>query len=205
MHKYIGEIAALLTAIAWTFTSIFFAIAAKQLGATVVNRIRLFLATILLCVTHYIILGNILPTNADTYQWLWLGISGVIGLVIGDGLLLQAFVIIGARLSMLLMSLVPIISTLLAWFFLGEYLELSEVLAIIITIGGISWVILDKKNGGDHTSQKKYILGILFAMGGAFGQALALVTAKKALINDFPALSANLLRVLNAAILYCFV
>ncbi len=47
---------------------------------------------------------------------------GVIGLVVGDALLFQAFVWVGPRLGMLMMSLAPIIAALVARFFLGESL-----------------------------------------------------------------------------------
>ena len=201
MNTYIGETAALLTAICWSFTSIFFTLAGKQVGSAIVNRIRLLLASGYLLLFHLIIYGNFLPIHAEPYQWFWLGLSGIIGLVLGDAMLFQAFVIIGTRLSMLLMSLVPIISTILAWIFLNQILNLTEIFAIIVTIGGIVWVILDKNNNNGN-QHKKYLLGILLGVGGAVGQAVGLVIAKKGLTADFPALSANLIRIITSTIIF---
>ncbi len=200
MNFLSGEIAALATSICWSFTSIFFTIAGKEVGSTIVNRTRLLLACFYLAVFHFFLYGNPLPLQAEPYQWSWLGLSGIIGLVIGDAMLFQAFVIIGARLSMLLMSLVPIISTLLAWIILQEILTPLEIFAIVLTIAGIAWVVSEKKNpNGEHRADN-YLGGILLGIGGAIGQALALITAKKGFTPDFPALSATLIRIIVATV-----
>jgi drug/metabolite transporter (DMT)-like permease len=75
-------------------------------------------------------------------------------------------------------------------------------IAVILTVGGIIWVILERKNRKNHTDSKTYFGGIIFAFGGALGQAFALITAKKGLGGDFPALSANLIRVITATIFF---
>ncbi len=198
----IGEIAGLSTAIAWSFTSIFFTIAARSVGAVAVNRIRLLLATVLLITLHVFLYKSLLPIHAGMDRWFWLGLSALIGLVFGDTMLFQAFVVIGTRISMLLMSLVPIISTITAWIFLNEILTMVEIFAIMLTIGGIIWVVLERNNGNLNLETKKYIAGVLFGLGGATGQALGLIAAKKALGGDFPALSATLIRILVATIIF---
>jgi len=202
VEEFVGEIAALATSVAWSFTSIFFTIAGKEVGSMIVNRTRLLFACLYLMITHFLFYGNFLPIHAESYRWAWLGLSGFIGLVFGDGLLFQAFVLIGARLSMLLMSLVPIISTILAWLFLTEILSVYEIIAIILTVGGIVWIILERSNKTNHSDSRNYSIGILCAMGGALGQALALITAKKGLGGDFPALSANLIRIIAATVVF---
>jgi len=202
MDKFIGDFAALTTSVAWSFTSMFFAIAGKEVGSMIVNRTRLLFASSYLMITHFFLYGSLLPIHAESYRWEWLALSGFIGLVFGDGLLFQAFVLIGARLSMLLMSLVPIISTILAWLFLKEILTIFEIIAIIMTVGGIVWVILERNNRNNQSDSRNYLVGILFAAGGALGQAFALITAKKGLGGDFPALSANLIRVITATVIF---
>lgn len=202
MDKFIGEIAALATSVAWSFTSTFFTIAGKEVGSMIVNRTRLLFASSFLLMTHFLLYGNLIPIHAEFYRWEWLALSGFIGLVIGDGLLFEAFVLIGARLSMLLMSLVPIISTILAWLFLKEILTIFEIVAIILTVGGIIWVILERNNRSNKAEARNYLIGILCAFGGALGQAFALITAKKGLGGDFPALSANLIRVITATVFF---
>jgi drug/metabolite transporter (DMT)-like permease len=201
VNNYIGEIAALGTSLCWTLTSIFFTISGRRVGPVIVNRVRLALAVSFLAITHFLTQGQWLPIQASLDRWFWLGLSGVIGLALGDGFLFQAFVLIGPRRSTLLMSLVPIISTTIAWLFLGETLSSVEMLAVGLTVGGIAWVVLER--GGSHNNQAempRYWLGVLAGIGGALGQALGLVLSKKGMVGDFAPLSATLMRMLVAAV-----
>jgi drug/metabolite transporter (DMT)-like permease len=129
-----------------------------------------------------------------------------VGLILGDGSLFHAFLLIGPRKSMVLMTLVPVISTVAAWMLLGEILLPIEIVAILITVGGIAWVVLEKEPeqpvdeqvAEDNTRNR--ILGVLLGIGGATGQALGLVAAKRGLVGDFPALSATMIRMIVAAV-----
>jgi drug/metabolite transporter (DMT)-like permease len=194
MTDFLGEFAALGTALCWSFGSIFFTISSRRLGYSVVNRVRLALALLLLMIVHVIIYGSFVPHDVTAYHWFWFGLSGIVGFAIGDMLLFRAFVLLGARISMLLMALVPVFGTIIAWLFLGELLQLSEVVAITITITGIIWVITDLQN--HHKGH--YMSAILCGIGGAMGQALGLILSKKGLGSDYSALSANIVRVFVA-------
>ena len=195
MDNYLGEIAALATSLCWTFTSIFFTIAGGRVGSLVVNRARLILALIFLVITHLLVQGELLPLHAEAYRWFWLGLSGVIGLTLGDLFLFQAFVWIGPRRATLLMSLAPIIGAITAWVWLGERLRPVEIAAVGLTVGGIAWVILERGNGnGLPLDRRHYGWGIVLGIGAALGQALGLVASKKGLAGDFAPLSANLIR-----------
>jgi drug/metabolite transporter (DMT)-like permease len=199
LNQYIGEIAALLTSLAFAVTSSMFTLAGRQVGSAVVNRARLILAVILLSLTHLLFLGSLFPLNAEPQRWFWLSLSGIVGLVLGDAFLFQAFVWIGPRLSMLMMSLAPVISTLVAWIFLDEVLSWMQLLGIGLTLSGIAWVILEG-NGKQKEANRDYIRGILFGLGAATGQALGLVLSKNGLYGDFSPISANLIRMLTATI-----
>ena len=101
---------------------------------------------------------------------------------------------------MLLMPTVPIFSTLIAWTFLKESLVIKEIVAIMVTLLGISWVILERKNKNGH-EEGHFRLGILCGIGAAFCQSLGLILSKKGLGNDYPALSGNIIRVFVAVII----
>jgi drug/metabolite transporter (DMT)-like permease len=195
---YIGEIAALLTSLAWSFTSSFFTLAGRRVGSVVVNRTRLLLAVVMLCLTNWVISGSLLPLDADPSRWLWLGLSGIVGLVLGDAFLFQAFLWIGPRLSMLMMSLAPVIASLVAWIFLGEKLTLGQIAGILLTIVGIAWVVLER-NSSQNGENRDYRRGILFGLGAATGQAVGLVLAKNGLSGEFSPISGNVIRMVTAA------
>lgn len=196
---FIGEFSALATSLLFTATSTQFTLAGRRVGALVVNRTRLLLAILFLATAHWIL--NIpLPLRVGAERWFWLGLSGIIGLVIGDAFLFQAFVWIGPRLSMLLMSLAPILASLVAWIFLHEILSSMQVIGILFTITGIAWVILERNGTSTTTTQNpNYMRGVVFGLGAATGQALGLIFAKQGSTGGFSPLSGTLLRMFVAA------
>ena len=143
-------------------------------------------------------MGTFFPLDAAPEHWIWLSISGVIGLVIGDAFLFQAFVLVGPRISMLMMSLAPVLAAIQAWLFFDETLSIGQIFGISITLAGIIWVVMEK--GGNGEKDRNYTRGILYGLGGAFGQATGLILAKNGLGNDFSAISASLIRMLAAII-----
>jgi drug/metabolite transporter (DMT)-like permease len=199
LNAYLGEIAALLTSLAFAVTSSMFTLAGRQVGSATVNRARLILAVVLLSLTHLLLMGTIFPWHAEPQRWLWLGLSGIVGLVLGDAFLFQAFLWIGPRLSMLMMSLAPIIAALVAWIFLDEYLSWMQIAGIGLALSGIAWVVLER-NGAQKEANHDYVRGILFGLGAAAGQALGLVLSKNGLYGGFSPISANLIRMLTAMV-----
>ncbi len=201
----LGQLAALGTSIAWSFSSIFFTLSGRQVSSQVVNRIRLLLAVLFVSAIHWLIEGQFFPFEAEPFRFGWLGLSGIIGFVVGDGLLFQAFVTIGPRLSMLLMALAPVFGALLGWLFLGETLRGIEVLGILLAVGGVGLVVSDRQPptlhpGEESLSVRSYTIGILLGIGAAVGQAGGLIASKLGLAGDFSPLSGNVIRLISAAL-----
>ncbi len=196
-----GELAGLATSLFWALSSVFFTRGGQRVGSVNVNRIRLVLAVILIMLAHLFTQGTLLPLNASPERWLWLGLSGLVGLAIGDTFLFQAYVLVGNRLGTLLLGMSPVIGALIAWIFLGERLSAAQVGGILVSIGGVALVVLTSRssNGAPH-DRRRFILGILCGLGGAIGQATGLVLAKKGLAGDFPAVSGVAIRMLVAMV-----
>ncbi|MBI4720977.1 MAG: EamA family transporter, partial [Chitinivibrionia bacterium] len=113
INSHPGEFAALVTAFLWTITALAFEAAGKRVGSLVVNLLRLGIALILSIIFMSFYRGMVLPFDASAHSWLWLSLSGLVGLVFGDFLLFRAFIVIGARISMLMMASVPPFTALL--------------------------------------------------------------------------------------------
>ena len=64
--------------------------------------------------------GQWLPTDADQHTWLYLGLSGFFGFFVSDLLMFRALVLIGPRMALLVQSLGPPITAVIAWFALGD-------------------------------------------------------------------------------------
>ncbi len=117
-----GELFALLTALCWTVASMSFEAAGRRVGSLAVNFIRLIFASS--SMRFFALLrGSLFPLDAPSHAGLWLSLSGLVGFTIGDLLLFRALVVIGARVSMLMMALVPPITALIGWVTLGETLS----------------------------------------------------------------------------------
>ncbi|MCA0457933.1 MAG: DMT family transporter [Chloroflexi bacterium] len=203
---FIGELAAVGTSLCFSFGSTFFTMSGRVFGSIILNRGRLVVAVVLVMLMHLLFYGELIPMNAGIDRWAWMSLSGIVGLVLGDTFLLQAFVLIGPRLSMLMMAMAPVLGVVLAWVFLGETLALKEIIGIAVTLAGIFVVIGERRTDASNTDAAKpgdsrsYLIGLLCGLGGAAGQAGGLVLSRFGLVGDFPALSGSLIRLIAAMI-----
>ncbi len=202
MKTHIGEFAALLTAVFWTVTALSFEAASKRIGSLAVNLLRLVAGFIFLSIFTYFYRGSLLPLDASGHAWAWLTLSGLIGFVFGDLCLFQAFVVIGARISMLIMALAPPITALISWVILGETMTPWHFAGMGVTMTGIAIVVLTRKVPGEKFRNfvpVKFnfpVWGLLLALGGAAGQALGLVLSKYGM-KDYDAFASSQIRVLT--------
>ena len=199
MQSRIGEIAALITAICWALNGIAFESAGKKIGSLSLSYIRLYIAFILLCITAYFMRGIALPLDADLNNWIWLSLSGIIGFVLGDIFLFQAYIEIGSRISLLIMSAAPPLTALISFFILGERISALGLLGIFITMIGIGLVILSKNQGGSKVEFNRPVKGLIYASIGALGQALGLIFSKKGM-GTYDPLAATQIRIIAAAL-----
>lgn len=189
----IGELFALATAGCWTITALSFESAGKRVGSRAVNLLRLCLGLAIMVLFNWARRGQPLPLDANAHQWLWLTLSGLIGFSFGDLLLFEAFVLLGARTSMLIMATVPILTTFLSWIILGEALTAFSFLGMVVTLLGIALVILERPAGSAPLKAAKPLAGLLCACGGAVGQSLGLVLSKYGM-GSFDAFAATEIR-----------
>lgn len=191
-----GEFAALLTAIFWTITALAFEAAGKRIGSLQVNFLRLVFGFFFLSLFNLIRGSQLFPAGATPENWLWLSLSGLVGIFLGDLFLFKSYTIIGSRFSMLIMTLVPPITALFSFIILNEHLSLLHFLGMMLTFGGISMAIFNRTGKGEKVSLKLAPAGLLYALGGAVGQALGLVLSKRGLGSCDP-FSATQIRIIS--------
>lgn len=178
---YFGETMAITAAIIFSWTSVLFTTSGRRLGVTLVNLLRLPGAAICLALAHLTLTGHIWPQNLSTLDQFWIGLSGIVGLAIGDSALFQAFVTIGPRRSMTMMALAPVFTVIIAWSALGEHLGLWAIIGIVIVIAGVMIASLGRNTGsGEFGSIDPKVLrtGLLLALVASAGQGLGSVFAK---------------------------
>ena len=188
LSSNIGETASLLTAVFWTLSAIFFEKAGRRVGSLSVNIIRIFLAIIFLGMTTFITRGMFFPKDATAYNWFWLGASGIVGFFLGDLFLFKSYTIIGSRTSQLVMSLAPMLTAVIGWFFLHEILSPKSILGIVVSVTGIMIAV-----AGKGLKLNVPLRGFLYALGGALGQAVGLILSKKGM-GDYDAVAATQIR-----------
>jgi drug/metabolite transporter (DMT)-like permease len=194
-NNHLGEFAALLTTFFWTITALSFESASHKIGSVAVNILRLVIGFMFLSVFNLIRRGFILPVDASIDNWLWLSVSGLIGFVFGDLFLFKSYTIIGSRFSMLIMTLVPPITAFFSFIILGERLTLFHFFGMTLTFAGIAIAIFSRSGKGEKLTLKLAPRGILYAFGGAIGQALGLVLSKFGM-NEYDPFSATQIRII---------
>lgn len=199
LSPYTGQLAALGAASCWAFSALAFETAGRRIGALTLNLVRLVIAFGFLCVGAWIARGVPLPVDASPHAWLWLTVSGLVGFVFGDLCLFRAFLLIGSRLSMLLMSLAPVLTAVIGWLVLGETLTARDFVGMTLTVTGIAWAVLERKRPasieGSPLPHRTPWAGIALGFGGALGQAGGLVLSKLGM-GSYHAFAATQIRVI---------
>jgi drug/metabolite transporter (DMT)-like permease len=145
-----------------------------------INAYRSAITVGLLALAHVVLLGYVLPL-ASGEQWFWLGLSGIVGLGIGDFGLFAAYILIGPRQALLIMASSPIFASVSAFLLLGETFPSLAVLGVAITLLGIVIVVLEKENHTEAAADggKRKAWGTFAGIIASVGQGVGLVLSKK--------------------------
>jgi drug/metabolite transporter (DMT)-like permease len=197
--NFIGELAGLATSFFFAMTALIFTSTGRSVGSQVTNRVRLTFALLYLVIINLVLFREPLPFSAESSRWLWLSLSGIIGLSLGDTFLFQSLVSVGTRLGSLLLSLAPIFGSIIAWVFFGETLTFWQITGIILALAGIAWVVASHEEplGTPHGNTRR---GVIFGILAGLGQAVGLVFSKQGMSGNFSPFQANAIRMLSAVL-----
>ncbi len=140
---HVGELVAVVASFLWSATAIAFTAAGRRVGSQAVNFARLPLGVLCLVAAHVILRGSLWP-QATFSARLWLALSGVIGLAVGDGFLFWSYEKIGPRRALLMLATAPAFTVVIAWLWLGEALSLTALMGIVIIIAGVAMATLGR-------------------------------------------------------------
>jgi len=202
--NYSGEIAAISTAFLRAFTAILFTYAGKRIGAKSVTLLTFISAIILIVISHLIMFGTFFPFGMEAANAICLGISGVIGIAVADAMLFKALLLVGPRITMLLMTLTPVFCTILAWFFRGQVIQGSKLVAILVTLTGL--VLAIGKSGISPDQPRSNVRltsdGVLLGVGAAFGDATGMLFSDLGMKGVPHPVSGSLVRILGGTIAF---
>ncbi|AMW31253.1 DMT family transporter [Arthrospira platensis] len=141
--QFPGEISALVAALFWAIASVIYANVGTQIPPLGLNLIKGGIAIGLLLLTITLQSGGELP---EFSPWVFglLPLSGIIGIGIGDTAFFTTLNCLGPRRALLLETLAPPLTALIAFIFLGERLSPTAWGGIFLTVLGIAWVITER-------------------------------------------------------------
>ena len=126
-----------------------------------------------------------------------MGLSGWLGFFLSDLFLFKAFQVIGPRLTLLLYSVTPPAASVISWVFLADRLAARQWLAMLVTLAGVVWVVLERQPADQSPYRPGHLrLGVFLGLAAAVCQAASTVLVRCGLGN-YDAAAATFLRVIG--------
>jgi drug/metabolite transporter (DMT)-like permease len=158
-----GETIALLSALLWAFASVLMGWGVKRLHVIPLNLIR--------CVVSTAFFWSMLPFFGGlkavaailAEQWLWLFLSVVALLIVGDLLYFRSLDMVGVSWTMPVASINPLWAVLLAALFIDEPLSWRLLAGTLLVIAGLILVSRSTNKDGPVAGRRQRI-GLLLAL-----------------------------------------
>lgn len=201
---------ALSASVFWTLTPVFLAAAGRRIGAYHVNILRLVMAgTALVFIASCYLMskGCLAAAQVPARAFLWLTLSGVTGLILGDSFYINALTTLGPRRTTLVITLAPIVPVVIAWIFIGEKLALPVLAGIVMIIGGIIYTASYEGEPGARVASAEpgrfSVKGMALAVCGTFFHGFGAVMARQAFLSapEIDPIVATAVRVASSAVI----
>ena len=136
----LGAIAALTSALLWAVAAVLFGQIGREMTAKAMNLAKGLVA--LVCLVIFIFPDPFAELRQEAF-WM-LALSGLLGICIGDTLYLLSIQRLGARLTLLVGTLIPVVTAVAAVFLFQEFMGMSAYLSLMLTVFGVSYVLWSK-------------------------------------------------------------
>jgi drug/metabolite transporter (DMT)-like permease len=183
----VGYIFAFGACIGWSIAGFIITNATKQLPVPVINLLRLAFGvsfiTILTLAFNFQDFTHLFSSNF-VQAWLWLGLSGIISLVLGDHLSFKSYAILKPQKASIVTTLSPTTALIFGILLLNEKINIVGIVGIIITILGVISISLGRsQRNAIHTDTTGNTnKAILFGLAAAACHGLGLALSKKGLM-----------------------
>lgn len=189
MDQYtLGILAAFATVFSWSFGTLSFTKASRLVEPSVLNKFRLMLAVVALTIIASVVTQQnplYLFTSPRAQSWIWLGLSGIIGLTIGDYFVFTAFKILGAARGSMFSTISPAAALITGYLMLDERISLIGFMGMSVTMFGIMWLLSSREQKEQAAAENhgNYTKGIVMGIASACCQGIGLVMAKKGMMD----------------------
>jgi drug/metabolite transporter (DMT)-like permease len=207
-----GYLLAFLAMIAGTASMFPFTDAARKWGPVAINHFRLLIGLIVLSIV-VMILDKKSPitlfTTPSATEYIYLFLSGIIGLVLGDYFGFHSMAILGAKRASIFYTIAPGAALGFSFVLVGERIDFIGIIGMAISIGGMLWFIQasETKEIEEHIVHEygKISKGVLFGVLAGICQGFHMALAKKAITEESVIISpvhATWIRILGATVSY---
>jgi drug/metabolite transporter (DMT)-like permease len=180
--------AALISAAAWAAGAILYKKFGENVSSVGMNLAKGAINLFLLAVT-VLLLGQ---EHVDLESFLLLGVSGLLGISLGDTFFFEALQKLGPHVLVVLSLLGQVLTVLFAIFFLGERLTTTMWVGILMVISGVAVVVYTRIS---DTTKKNSIGGIFYGLMAVLCMSVSVIIAKKGLAS-VSAVQATFIRML---------
>jgi len=184
----IGCLFAIISAALWAFGAILFRKLGDNISPAGLNFAKSIIAT--LCLGGLLLGIKTGPVSAQAY--LYLGLSGLLGVSLGDTFYFRSLIELGPRLSLTLVVFIPATTVLLALVILNEQLTLSSFLGIILTLSGV-FVVLRGQHSHVNSQIRDLRKGIQYGILSIVTCSLSIILTKL-VIESTSAIEATFIR-----------
>ena len=195
VNHLIGGGAALLSAFCWAVAALLFRVIGERVPPVTLNWAKGMLALLFFAAVWLIV-----PWRFELNQAvILLGVSGIVGIAVGDSLYFHALHHLGPRVTLLVATLVPVEVALLAAVFLDETLPPPAVLGMGITLFSVALVLWERAPPSGRLQHRVTTAGIVVAMVYVNAEAAAILLTKIG-VGEVPSLQATMIRQFFASV-----
>ena len=131
--------------------------------------------------------------GASGQAWLYLSLSGLVGITLGDTVFFDTLRRLGPRRTLLMTTLIPVLVAIMSFALLDERLSGQAWLGAAITVAGVSWTMWERLPEGEDTGSWR--AGIGYGLITVLTCAVAAILSKLGVQGVRP-LDATLIRLL---------
>ena len=127
------------------------------------------------------------------HDFVYLGISGLLGITLGDTFFFLSLMHLGPSLSSLMGTLIPVSVAFSAVVFLGERPSSAVWAGILLTVGGVAWVVNARQSR--QVRPKSEVSGVVLRLLSVLFMTAGIICAKIG-VRAVPTVQATLIRML---------
>jgi drug/metabolite transporter (DMT)-like permease len=190
-----GYLAAFATLVAWTISTFVLAKLSRLVDPSVLNKavlfFSIFLLGLLVCILDHLTPWQLF-TRPNISNWVWLGLSGILGKSIGDYCGFCSMRILGARRRSMITTLGPGFTWLFGLIILNEEMNWLGIAAMMLTSIFLLLLINSTAEKNEVKSEKfgLPLPGLLYGVAAAALTGLAFILSKKTFIETGTTVSA---------------